>query len=62
LITRSALPLRDIETQFAVDSTGFGTQNSIRPFSGKYGHDEEWRDYLKLHVLVGTKTHVITPA
>jgi transposase len=62
LITRSALPLRALETQFAVDSTGFGTQCFYRHYSAKYGHDQYSRDYLKLHVTVGTKTNVITAA
>jgi transposase len=62
LITRSALPLRELETQFAVDSTGFGTQCFYRHYSAKYGHDQYSRDYLKLHATVGTKTNVITAA
>lgn len=62
LITRSALPLRSLETEFAVDSTGFGIQAFYRHFSAKYGRDMERRDYLKLHVMVGTKTNVITAA
>ena len=62
LITRSAMPLRSLETEFAVDSTGFGIQAFYRHFSAKYGRDMERRDYLKLHVMVGTKTNVITAA
>lgn len=62
LITRSALPLRGLETEFAVDSTGFGIQAFYRHFSAKYGREMERRDYLKLHVMVGTKTNVITAA
>jgi transposase len=60
LITRSALPLKALETQFAVDSTGFGTQCFYRHFSAKYGHDQMSRDYLKLHAMIGTNTNVIT--
>lgn len=62
LITRSALPLKGLETNFAVDSTGFGTQCFYRHYSAKYGHDQYSRDYLKLHVMVGTKTNVIAAA
>ena len=62
LITRSALPLRALESDFAVDSTGFGLQQFYRHFSAKYGHDQYSRDYLKLHVMVGTKTNVVTAA
>ena len=62
LITRSALPLKGLETTFAVDSTGFGTQSFYRHYSAKYGHDQYSRDYLKLHVMIGTKTNVVTAA
>jgi transposase len=62
LITRSALPLKALETNFAVDSTGFGTQSFYRHFSAKYGHEQVCRDWLKLHVMIGTKTNVIVNA
>ena len=62
LITRSALPLKALETEFAVDSTGFGTHSFYRHYSAKYGHDQYSRDYLKLHIMVGTKTNVVTAA
>jgi transposase len=62
LITRSALPLKSLETNFAVDSTGFGTQCFYRHYSAKYGHDQYSRDYLKLHAIIGTKTNVIAAA
>ena len=35
LITRAALPLKGLDTQFAVDSTGFGTQCFYRHFSAR---------------------------
>lgn len=62
LITRSALPLKALETQFAVDSTGFGTQCFYRHYNAKYGHDQYSRDYLKLHAIIGTKTNVVVAA
>jgi hypothetical protein len=37
LITQSALPLKAIETAFAVDSTGFMTSRFTRWFDKKYG-------------------------
>ena len=63
LIAASASPLGAVETAFAVDSTGFGTQCFYRHYSAKYGgHDQYSRNYLKLHALVGTKTNVIAAA
>ena len=60
LITRSALPLKALETDFAVDSTGFGTQSFYRHFSAKYGRDITRRSYLKVHAMIGTRTNVVT--
>ncbi|HVE70828.1 MAG TPA: transposase [Thermoanaerobaculia bacterium] len=62
LITASAAPLKSVESQFAVDSTGFGTQNFYRHYTAKYGRDHSFRNYVKLHALVGTKTNVIAGA
>jgi transposase len=62
LITRAALPLKALETDFAVDSSGFGTQNFYRHFSAKYGRDIEQRSFIKVHALVGTKTNVVAAA
>lgn len=62
LITASAAPLKAVESQFAVDSTGFGTQNFYRHFTAKYGHEQISRNYVKLHALIGTKTNVIAAA
>lgn len=62
LVTASAAPLRAVESTFAVDSTGFGTQCFYRHFTAKYGHDQYSRDYLKLHAVIGTKTNVIAVA
>jgi transposase len=59
LIAASAAPLKSVESTFAVDSTGFGTQSFYRHYSAKYGHDQIWRDFMKLHALIGTKTNVI---
>ena len=26
----------------------------------KYGNDEDWRDWIKVHVMCGVKTHIVT--
>lgn len=62
LITATAKPLAALETQYAVDSTGIGTQSFYRHYSAKYGHDQMNHDNIKLHALVGTKTNVIAAA
>src|SRR5205814_4376574 len=62
LITRSAMPLKSLESDFAIDSTGFGTQNFYRHFSAKYGRDRVRREFITLHAMVGCRTNVITAA
>lgn len=60
LIIESSLPLRSVETDFAVDSSGFSTCTYTRWFDVKYGNDEDWRDWIKVHVMCGVKTHIVT--
>jgi hypothetical protein len=60
LIAESAQPLQSIETDFAVDSSGFSTTNYVRWFDVKYGGNEDWRDWLKMHLMCGVKTHIVT--
>jgi transposase len=63
LIAATAAPLGVVESAFAVDSTGFGTQCFYRHHTNKHGGREQVsRDYIKLHALVGTKTNVIASA
>jgi transposase len=59
LVTAAAKPLAALETQFAVDSTGLGTECFYRHYSAKYGHDRERRKFVKVHASIGTKTNVI---
>ena len=63
LITKSSLPLRAVESDFAADSTGFGLHRFYRHFTAKYGHDQVIaRDYIKVHAMIGVKTHIVTAA
>ncbi|MGH7133859.1 MAG: transposase [Phycisphaerales bacterium] len=60
LIEQSSLPLREVEQDFAVDSTGFGTARFYRYYSEKYGHEQLGRAWVKTHACVGTKTNIVT--
>ena len=60
LITASSLPLKAIEQDFAVDSTGFGTSQFFRYYSEKYGREQAKSDWVKVHAIVGVKTNVVT--
>lgn len=60
LIEESALPLRAVERDFAVDSSGFTTAKFNRWFDEKYGRMRSEHQWLKVHAMVGVKTHAIT--
>lgn len=60
LVQESASPLADIETEFAVDSTGFTTVNYMRWYDEKYGRERSEHEWVKAHVICGTSTHIVT--
>ena len=61
LIAERSLPLKSIETDFAVDvdSSGFSTTRFVRWFDVKYGGNEDWHDWIKMHLMCGTSTHIV---
>lgn len=62
LVEESAAPLRDLERQFAPDSTGFSTSYYERHFDVKHNGYVARRPFVKLHAMIGTNTNVITSA
>jgi transposase len=62
LIVQSSLPLRTVETDFAVDSTGFTTSRFYRWYDHKYGVERSEHDWVKVHMATGVKTNVVTAA
>jgi len=60
LITASSLPLRSVESTFAIDSTGFTTSRFTRWFDHKYGCVRNDHDWVKAHFVCGVKTNVVT--
>ncbi|HEX5732729.1 MAG TPA: transposase [Blastocatellia bacterium] len=60
LIAYSSLPLKAIETDFAVDSSGFSTCQYVRWFDTKYGKKVDAHDWIKVHLMTGVKTHIVT--
>ena len=60
LIEKSSRPLQSVETDFAIDSSGFGTSRFDRWFSFKYGREIDRRIWIKAHVMNGVKTHIVT--
>jgi transposase len=59
LITLSAMPLRSVETKFAIDSSGFRTSKFTEYFKIKYNAVKE-HHWVKAHICTGVKTNIIT--
>jgi len=59
LVTLSALPVAGIETDFAIDSTGFRT-TCFNVYNGlKHGERKEHK-WIKAHIACGVKTNIVT--
>jgi len=59
LVLLSALPVAGLETDFAIDSTGFRTTTFNVYNEAKYGKTKE-HNWLKAHMCVGAKTNIVT--
>jgi len=60
LVTASSLPLKPVETDFAVDSSGFSTSRFVRWYNKKYGREVDNREWVKCHLMCGVKTKIVT--
>lgn len=62
LIELSAMPLKQIEVDFAIDATGFGTSRYKTYFDVRWGKNKEskGRMFRKCHAVCGVKTNIIT--
>ena len=60
LIEQSASPLKAVETDFAVDSSGFSTTTYDRWFDHKWGKQRSRQTWVKTHLICGVKTHIVT--
>ena len=59
LIMLSALPIKAVETRFAIDSTGFRTTHFNEYCKEKHntGKEHQW---IKAHICTGVKTNIVT--
>jgi hypothetical protein len=62
LIRESSAPLADFEEDFAADSTSFSTCTYVRWFDEKYGKERSEHVWLKVQVMTGVRTNIITSA
>lgn len=60
LIVESSRPLSAVEVDFAADSSGFTTSRFHRWYDHKYGAERQEHDWVKVHIMVGVKTNVVT--
>jgi transposase len=60
LIVESSKPLSAVEVDFAADSSGFTTSRFHRWFDHKYGAVRQRHDWVKVHIMCGVKTNVVT--
>jgi len=60
LIMQSSLPLKSVEVDFAVDSSGFTTSRFTRWFDVKYGKPRAEHHWVKVHLMCGVKTNIVT--
>jgi transposase len=60
LIAVSSLPLKAVEHDFAVDSSGFSTSRFVRWYSKKHGKVKDNREWVKVHLMCGVNTKTVT--
>jgi transposase len=60
LIAQSALPLKAVETDFAIDSSGFSGCKFERWYDHKYGVTRHKCVWTKVHIACGVKTGIVT--
>jgi hypothetical protein len=62
MIARSASPLRAVETEWAVDSSGFSGCRYDKWYDQKYDVPRSAAAWVKAHIICGTRTNVIAAA
>jgi transposase len=62
MIEESSLPLQTIESDFAVDSSGFSVCRFFQWVAAKYKEPKQMtrRGWIKVHLICGVKTNIVT--
>ena len=60
ILRLTSFPLREVESNFAADSTGFSTSMFSRWVDKRFGKDKTERIWVKAHAMCGVKTNVIS--
>jgi transposase len=59
LVTLSSLPVAEMETDFAIDSTGFRT-TTFNAYNGMKHGEKKQHKWIKAHLACGVKTNIVT--
>ena len=62
IVQQSTLPLAEVETSFAIDSSGFSTRHYDRWVNDRNGRRRKRAKYIKAHLTCGVKTKVVVAA
>lgn len=69
LLTITALPLKELEDSYSMDASGFGSYQYDRWMKVRFKKNKDgklntkgWRNYVKGHVCIGTRTNIICSA
>lgn len=62
MLTISAIPLKELEDNFSIDSSGFGSYQYERWQRARWKNKRGWRNYVKGHICIGTRTNIICSA
>jgi len=60
LIEKSSLPLASLESDFAIDSSGFSSSRFVKWFDVKHNGEVSTADWVKLHLMTGVKTNIVS--
>ncbi len=60
LIVESSRPLKAVEVDFAVDASGFTSSRFVRWFNVRYGIVQQHHEWVKVHLMCGVKTNIVT--
>ncbi len=62
LLTITAMPLKNLEDDYSMDASGFGSYQYERWQRARIKNKRGWRNYVKGHIVIGTRTNVICSA
>ncbi|MEA3248470.1 MAG: transposase, partial [Nanoarchaeota archaeon] len=63
ILTITAMPLKNLEDAYSMDASGFGSYQYERWMRTRFsGSKTQWRNYVKGHICIGTRTNVIIGA